>query len=85
MREKNNPLLQQIQMKKEEMFACARETGFNSLETIICSQELDKLIFEYQRSVKDPQHENRKGKCQFRQLFWFVNKPETATGGIDAT
>jgi hypothetical protein len=82
-REKNNPLLKQIQMKKEEMFACARETGYNSMETIVSSQELDKLIYEYQLIAQDKQ-EKANEKVQFRQLFWFLNQPKTAAGGFDS-
>lgn len=39
----------QIKIKREEMIAVARKTGFTSEETLQISQELDKLINEYQR------------------------------------
>ncbi|MCM3586233.1 aspartyl-phosphate phosphatase Spo0E family protein [Mesobacillus maritimus] len=84
MREKNNPLLVQIQTKKEEMFACARETGFNSLETIACSQELDQLIYEYQLSMQNILPEKSKEKIHFRNLFWFFQNPKQAAGHFDS-
>ncbi|SEN33121.1 Spo0E like sporulation regulatory protein [Mesobacillus persicus] len=83
MQENNNPLLRQIQLKKEEMFAFARDTGFNSVETVSCSQELDKLIYEYQISAQTVQTEVKKEKIHFRQLFWFLHRPQKAAGSFD--
>jgi hypothetical protein len=73
-RDKNNPLLVQIQIKREEMFACARKNGFNSEETLACSQELDKLIYEYQTSVQRRLNEQPKESPVFSHFFWFLHK-----------
>jgi len=83
-RENNNPLLVQIQTKKEEMFACAQQTGFNSMETISCSQELDQLIYEYQISMQAPLTNKAKDKIQFRNFLWFFHKPQKAAGSFDS-
>lgn len=84
MREMNNPLLVQIQTKKEEMFDRAQKTGFNSIETINCSQELDKLIYEYQLSMQKPRIDKTKDKIQFRNLLWFFHQPQKAAGSFDS-
>lgn len=84
MRENNNPLLVQIQTKKEEMFAYAQQTGFNSMETISCSQELDKLIYEYQISMQAPLTNKAKDKIQFRNFLWFFQHPQKAAGSFEA-
>jgi hypothetical protein len=81
MRENNNPLLMQIQTKKEEMYACARETGYSSFETIECSQELDQLIYEYQLSTLRNEQAKSNDKHPFRQLFWFLGQPQTSVAG----
>lgn len=41
-------MMDQIQSMREKMINVAEEFGMNSVETIECSQELDKLIYEYQ-------------------------------------
>ncbi|WP_242224998.1 aspartyl-phosphate phosphatase Spo0E family protein [Bacillus cereus group sp. BfR-BA-01380] len=41
-------LLYDIHVKREEMIHLGLTNGFNSLETIQVSQELDKLIVKYQ-------------------------------------
>ncbi len=74
----------QIQTKKEEMFARAQKTGFNSIETINCSQELDKLIYEYQLSMQKPRNDKAKDKIQFRNLLWFFHQPQKAAGSFDS-
>lgn len=38
-----------IHMKREEMIHLGLTSGLNSMETIQVSQELDKLIVQYQR------------------------------------
>lgn len=42
----------EIQHKREKMIECAIVNGFTNDNTIRFSQELDKLIVEYQRSVQ---------------------------------
>lgn len=51
-------LLYDIHVKREEMIHLGLTSGFNSLETIQVSQELDKLIVRYQRYK-----ENKVSKC----------------------
>lgn len=43
-------LKEQIEIKRVEMINTAKETGFNSKETVRCSQELDKLVLKYQKT-----------------------------------
>jgi hypothetical protein len=43
-----NMLLREIDHKREVMISTAMATGFTSVETIKCSQELDSLINQYQ-------------------------------------
>jgi len=42
-------MMETIQKKREVMIQSAKETGYTSEETIKHSQELDKLIVQYQR------------------------------------
>ncbi|MFS0638604.1 aspartyl-phosphate phosphatase Spo0E family protein [Mesobacillus foraminis] len=74
MREYNHPLLEQIQKKREEMIAIARETGLSSNETILCSQELDKLIYKYQALVQKDQQRNLSKGILFCNLQWLMYK-----------
>ena len=46
-----------IHMKREEMIHLGLTSGLNSMETIQVSQELDKLIVQYQRYKKN-KHRN---------------------------
>jgi hypothetical protein len=73
-RDKNKPLIVQIQIKREEMFACARKNGYNSDETLACSQELDKLIYEYQTSVQSRLYEQQKESPVFSHFFGFLHR-----------
>ncbi|MEK4199389.1 MULTISPECIES: aspartyl-phosphate phosphatase Spo0E family protein [Cytobacillus] len=43
-------LLDKIQIKREIMMKCARKVGINDKITIQHSQELDMLIYEYQKA-----------------------------------
>ncbi|MDM5207079.1 aspartyl-phosphate phosphatase Spo0E family protein [Cytobacillus kochii] len=43
-------LLDKIQMKREIMMKCAWKVGINDKLTIQHSQELDMLIYEYQKA-----------------------------------
>jgi hypothetical protein len=46
-------LLRNISKKREEMIHCANKTGLTSKETIRCSQELDKLLNQYQFYMRE--------------------------------
>ena len=46
-------LLKDIDSKRKLMIASAQETGYTSEETIRSSQELDRLIYEYQTLCKE--------------------------------
>ena len=50
-------LSRDIHMKREEMIQLGLTSGLNSMETIQVSQELDKLILQYQR-YKENKHRN---------------------------
>jgi hypothetical protein len=73
-RDIDNTLMMQIQVKREEMFATARKNGYNSQETLACSQELDKLIYEYQTSVHSRQKEQPTECPAFYRFFWFLHR-----------
>lgn len=45
-------LLTEIQNKRENMIECALQTGYTSEDTIRHSQELDRLIYQFQRSIE---------------------------------
>ncbi|WP_209124415.1 aspartyl-phosphate phosphatase Spo0E family protein [Alkalihalobacillus sp. BA299] len=42
-------LKEEIEQKKMEMISTAENKGMTSLETLHCSQELDKLIYKFQK------------------------------------
>ncbi|MEI2357507.1 aspartyl-phosphate phosphatase Spo0E family protein [Mesobacillus zeae] len=66
--------MEKIQLKRDEMIACARATGLNSEETICCSQELDRLIFLCQDSHKRRQQRKQSGLIFVRQMILLMNK-----------
>jgi hypothetical protein len=45
-------LLEKIDQMKLVLLQTAEDTGINSNDTICCSQDLDKLIFNYQNLVQ---------------------------------
>lgn len=51
MQRSKNELLGEIQVQREKMIESAQNSGYTSVETIRCSQELDKLIYRYQCKV----------------------------------
>lgn len=64
-------MLKEINLKREKMMKSAEMTGFTSKETIFYSQELDKLIYEYQSTFRSEPKTNRNlknGICQM--LIW---------------
>lgn len=50
-------IMEEIQRKRELMIDCAQRHGFTNELTIQCSQELDILINEYQRTFQNSQQE----------------------------
>ena len=84
MHEMENPLLIQIQKKREEMIACALNTGYTSKETLYCSHELDQLIYLYQSSGQKILREKPMVKNQFRQLFQILNRLKSTEGSFES-
>lgn len=66
-------LQDEIQNKRENMMQFAEVKGFTNVETIKCSQELDKLIFKYQQLVKQ-EKEEREVKKYFCSMIIFLPK-----------
>ena len=46
---KNDQLIERINQLKKELIQIVKETGFNSPDTLCCSQELDRYITIYQK------------------------------------
>ena len=46
---KNDHIIERINQLKKELVQIVKETGFNSPDTLCCSQELDRYIFLYQK------------------------------------
>lgn len=44
-------LLLLIKEKRDNMMAIANKTGYISEQTVKCSQDLDKLIYQYQEMI----------------------------------
>nr|WP_269151542.1 aspartyl-phosphate phosphatase Spo0E family protein [Sutcliffiella horikoshii] len=42
-----------IKEKRDNMIAIANKTGYISEQTVKCSQDLDKLIYQYQEMIYD--------------------------------
>jgi stage 0 sporulation regulatory protein len=67
-------LLTEINRMRERMVTSASETGYTSEETIRCSQDLDRLIFEYQTLCKEAEIQRQRGKLLFRQMILLSKK-----------
>lgn len=67
-------LLKEIDCMRKLMIATAKETGYTSEATIRCSQELDRLIFDFQTMNKEPELQGIKGTLFFRQMILFTKK-----------
>ena len=81
MRESYDLLKNQIYSKREEMFACASKNGFGSMETLKCSQELDRLIYAYQVLFK-----NRNSKeTGTKEPLWSLLHLSLGAGETDQT
>lgn len=62
-------LLDEIQIKREVMIDSAKINGFTSEDTIRYSQELDKLIYEYQCVFQEEVQQNEEIKIVFKQMM----------------
>jgi stage 0 sporulation regulatory protein len=67
-------LLKEIDRVRGLMVAAARETGYTSEETIRRSQELDRLIYEYQSYCKESELQRQRAKILFRQIILLTKK-----------
>jgi stage 0 sporulation regulatory protein len=67
-------MLATIQQMREKMIECAQVNGLDGEETIECSQELDKLIFEYQCLSKEKKKSKKEIKIIKKQaMFMWPN------------
>ncbi|WP_353654078.1 aspartyl-phosphate phosphatase Spo0E family protein [Bacillus sp. ISL-55] len=69
-----NALLKEIDRARELMVAAAMESGYTSEETIYRSQELDRLIYEYQTLCRETEIQRQKAKVLFRQMILLTKK-----------
>ncbi len=62
-----NSILIEIQKKRDMMIDLAKNKGFTNFDTVKCSQELDQLIYQYQKCFleQSKQHAMRQGKINF--------------------
>jgi stage 0 sporulation regulatory protein len=74
LRNKRIQLLTEIQQKREKMIETARKKGMASQETVLCSQELDQLIFEYQCAIKREKEQRNRMRVSFRQMILSLKK-----------
>jgi stage 0 sporulation regulatory protein len=65
----SNRMLDEINLKRELMIKSAEATGFTSKETIDHSQELDKLIYEYQCTFRNNLRRTKPLKNYFPQML----------------
>jgi Spo0E like sporulation regulatory protein len=50
---KNDHLIERINQLKKELVQIVKETGFNSPDTLDCSQKLDLYILLYQKKLHE--------------------------------
>ncbi|WP_102261991.1 aspartyl-phosphate phosphatase Spo0E family protein [Mesobacillus jeotgali] len=74
MYQSQNTLLKEIDRARELMVAAAMESGYTSEETIYRSQELDRLIYEYQTLCQETEIQRQKAKILFRQMILLTKK-----------
>lgn len=67
-------MLDEIQRKRKRMIETARKSGLTSDDTIRLSQELDRLIYEYQCLFSSLNRKEREPKFACRQLMLFWPK-----------
>lgn len=69
MQRNSREMLSLIQQKREKMFESAEIYGLAGTITIQCSQELDKLIYEYQCLLKDEVKQKKPAKVTRKQVM----------------
>ncbi|WP_237562810.1 aspartyl-phosphate phosphatase Spo0E family protein [Bacillus dakarensis] len=69
MDQNNEEMLEEIQKKREKMIESARKNGFTSVDTIRYSQELDRLIYDYQCTFQKANHHTQEVKIVFKQMM----------------
>lgn len=62
-------MLEEIQKKREKMIETANMKGFTDDDTIRHSQELDQLIYEYQRFTKESNRKEEDSKVILQQMI----------------
>ncbi|MFE8703577.1 Spo0E family sporulation regulatory protein-aspartic acid phosphatase [Cytobacillus sp. FJAT-54145] len=62
-------LLDEIQKKREKMIDSAKMSGFTSDDTVRYSQELDKLIYEYQCSFQGDNRKTPEIRTNYKQMI----------------
>lgn len=74
MQENSREMLDTIQQMREKMIESAKAYGLDGEETIECSQELDKLIYEYQCLSKERRKIKKEIKVVRKQtMFMWPN------------
>ncbi|MCL6571931.1 MAG: aspartyl-phosphate phosphatase Spo0E family protein [Bacillus sp. (in: Bacteria)] len=62
-------IIEEIKVKKGLMIKSANTLGYTSNETVKYSQELDELINEYQREMRQTSKSNDEVKIIFKQMI----------------
>lgn len=75
--QKNKEIFEEIQRQRMRMIETAREKGFTNDETIRQSQELDRLIYEYQCLFGSTAHKKKRSRrftCRGMVFYWAKNR-----------
>lgn len=70
MQQNSSEMLATIQQMRERMIESAQANGLGGEETIECSQELDKLIFEYQCLSQEKRKSKKEIKITRKQAMF---------------
>lgn len=70
MQQNSREMLATIQQMREKMIESAQANGLGGEETIECSQELDKLIFEYQCLSQEKKKSKKERKITRKQSMF---------------
>ncbi|MCM3603531.1 aspartyl-phosphate phosphatase Spo0E family protein [Robertmurraya korlensis] len=70
MQQNSREMLATIQQMREKMIESAQANGLSGVETIECSQELDKLIFEYQCLSQEKKKSKKERKITRKQSMF---------------
>ncbi|HYK73947.1 MAG TPA: aspartyl-phosphate phosphatase Spo0E family protein [Pseudoneobacillus sp.] len=65
----SNRMLEEINEIREMMMVSAKFTGYTSQETLHYSQELDKLIYEYQCTFRNESKNNKAVKISIQHML----------------